>query len=70
MNYKVQQSERVLHVDFENGPAFRAKFIKAWGRSYWVIEEWDDINGIYNYAGQEKTAKDAIEAIIIENQSI
>ena len=66
-SYKLTQSPKRVYVDFENGPAFRAMAVHAWGRKYWTIEKWDDASGVYNYAGKEKTADDAIQAIIQDN---
>lgn len=66
--YTLTQSPKRVYVDFENGPAFRALAVNAWGRKYWVIEEWDNLKGVYNYSGKERTANDAIQAIILDNQ--
>lgn len=67
MIYKITKGPGRLHVDFENGPIFRAIAYKSAGQTLWTVQKWDFVNGIYNDCTEAKTANDAIRTILVEN---
>lgn len=69
MAYKLTQTPKHAHIAFEDGREFRAYAVHAWGRTYWNVEEWNEQKNMYEFSGKEKTACEAIHAILAENEN-
>ena len=63
----VRGNKTTYYVDFEDGKMFR---IQHRTRFTWQIEEWNFNDGCYDYCGEECTAAEAINSVIIENGTL
>lgn len=63
--YKSVRGKRTIYyVDFADNRAFR---IVHCARNTWQVEEWNRVSNQYDFAGDYRTDKDALNAVMIEN---
>lgn len=60
----VRGNKTTYYIDYEDGKMFR---IQHRARFTWQVEEWNFTNGCYDYCGEQQTAAEAINSVIIEN---